>query len=78
MFGVYLISEDSFIRPILWQHIANSNCFANNWLSYLGNALIVSFLVFTVCIIIDFLIRKLFGKLFDIVSSFLANLVEAH
>lgn len=76
MFGVYLISEDSFIRPILWQHIANSNRFANNWLNYLGNALVVSFSVFAVCIIIDFLIRKIFGKLLDRVSSFLATLVE--
>lgn len=73
MFGVYLISENSFVRPILWQNIADSSRFVNNWTEYLLNALWISFCVFASCVAIDFLIRKIFGRLFNRVTVWLAR-----
>lgn len=73
MFGVYLISENSFVRPILWQNIANSGRFAGTWEGYLLNALWISFCVFISCIIIDFLIRKIFGRFFNKVTLWMSE-----
>jgi surface polysaccharide O-acyltransferase-like enzyme len=60
MFGVYLIHEDSFIRPIIWQQIISSKAIAHSTLLYLGQAVGYSLLVFGSCVILDIIIRRLF------------------
>lgn len=74
MFGVYLIHEDSFIRPIIWQQFISSQKYASSPLLYFTAGIKYSFLIFCVCIIIDILIRRLlFSKLIDKLSNYLAN-----
>lgn len=74
MFGVYLIHEDSFVRPILWQQIVSSQKFANSPSLYLGNGLKDSLIIFAVCILIDIIIRRLiFSKFINGLSTLLAN-----
>ena len=76
MFGVYLISENSFVRPILWQNIANSARYVGTWGGYLLNALWISFCVFISCIIVDFLIRKIFGRFFNKVTFWMSEKID--
>lgn len=73
--GVYLIHENVFVRPILWNHIKtifpqlDVNCFYSFFLST-G----IDLCIFLVCIGIDFLIKRLFGmcrieKCFDMILN---------
>lgn len=57
MFGVYLIHDNSFIRPIIWQKLVNTLPYAKSPIKYLQYGLSVSFTVFVICIFIDILKR---------------------
>lgn len=59
MFGVYLIHEDSFIRPLIWRHLISSARVAHSAILYAGQALGFSLLVFVVCVLIDIIVRRL-------------------
>lgn len=59
MFGVYLIHEDSFVRPLIWQNIFSSKLYAVSGIGYLLAGLLFSFIVFISCILIDIIFRRL-------------------
>lgn len=59
MFGVYLIHEDSFIRPLIWHNLVSSAKFGHLPFLYLGQALGFSLLVFIACVFIDIIVRRL-------------------
>ena len=76
--GVYLIHENVFVRPLLWDHVKtifpqmDVNCCYSFFLS-LG----IDLCIFTVCIGMDFLIKLLFGicrieRCFDMILDHLA------
>lgn len=57
-FGIYLIHENIYVRPFLWQNILKNNEYFNS--KYLiFHAIISIFLVFIICSIIDYLRMKL-------------------
>lgn len=64
MFAVYLIHDDSFIRPLLWHRWISSQIFKNNAWSYCVHGIIYSLIIFISCIIIDTIIRKKFFRKF--------------
>lgn len=77
MFGVYLIHENSFMRPIIWQRIFSSILFANSWIKYLTFGLVSSLLVFVVAIVLDIFLRRLvFGKVIEKIESKLVGLLS--
>ena len=59
MFGVYLIHEDSFIRPLIWQKFISSDKVASSAPMYLRQAIIYSLIVFIVCMLLDILVRRI-------------------
>lgn len=59
MFGVYLIHEDSFVRPFIWQNIFSSKVYAGSGIKYLLAGLLFSLIVFIICILIDIIFRRL-------------------
>lgn len=59
MFGVYLIHEDSFIRPLVWHNLISSAKVAHSAMLYVGQAIGFSLLVFIACVLIDIIIRRL-------------------
>ena len=59
VFGVYLITEQSGFRDILWGKILNVGQFQSSFLFPL-QGIIVTFLVYIGCISIDFVRRKIF------------------
>ena len=81
MFGVYLLHENSFIRPIIWQKLSDSSQYSNNALEYLMYGLQISLLVFVACIAIDILFRRILllwpiTKLTEAVSRILARITK--
>lgn len=77
MFGVYLIHEDSFLRPFIWRSFVSSAKVAPAPLMYLGQALGFSLLVFIVCVLIDILVRRIFiAQYLKKLSIWLNNLAE--
>lgn len=50
MFGVYLIHEDSFVKPFIWQNIFSSKLYAGSGIEYLLAGLLFSLIVFISCI----------------------------
>ena len=76
MFGVYLIHEDSFVRPIIWSLIS-SKLYAHSGYEYLIAGLIFSLVVFVACILIDIVCRKLiFEKFINGLSGYISNLLN--
>jgi hypothetical protein len=74
--GVYLISDNYFIRSILWTDILKVSTFVDKW--YLFGYMILSVLiVFIVCIIIEWIrshtIEKLFSKIYDSIYNKISN-----
>lgn len=59
MFGVYLIHEDSFVRPFIWQNTFSSKEYAGAGIEYLLAGLLFSLIVFISCILIDIIFRRL-------------------
>lgn len=57
MFGVYLIHDNSFIRPFLWHTVSHSFVYANNPLTYFNYGLTICILTFISCILIDIVKR---------------------
>lgn len=53
MFGVYLIHDNSFIRPIIWHKFINTKLYAVNSSKYLQYGLQVSAIIFCICVGID-------------------------
>lgn len=74
MFGVYLIHENSFIRPLIWQHFISSKVVAHSTQAYVTQALTYSILIFVVCILLDIVIRKLiFSGLLNWLTRIISN-----
>ena len=72
MFGVYLISDNTFIRTLIWQTFISSKNVAASWLDYLGEALGYSLVIFLVSLLLDILVRKMvFEKPINKVTLFL-------
>ncbi len=77
MFGVYLIHEDSFVRPIIWDQLISSKLYVHSGLEYLMAGLFFSLLVFIVCIIIDIVCRRLiFSKLINKLTNYINELIK--
>lgn len=77
MFGVYLIHENSFLRPIIWEKLISSNKYAHYPWLYLGNSLLYSLLVFIICIFLDIIIRRLlFSRLINYLTLKISNLFQ--
>lgn len=75
MFGVYLIHEDSFVRPIIWTQLISSKLYEQSGLQYLIAGLIFSLVVFGICIITDIICRRLiFEKLIDKMTTYISIL----
>ncbi|MEY8441568.1 acyltransferase family protein [Lactobacillaceae bacterium 24-114] len=70
MFGVYLIHENSYLRPIIWKSFIDSSLLENNWMNYLEGALVDSFIIFIVCVVIDILFRRF---IFERAIKFISN-----
>ena len=75
MFGVYLLHENAFLRPIIWNYI-NNNRFTT-FTSMITNGLKYSFLIFIICILIDIVFRRiLFEKKINNLSLKLGNYLD--
>ena len=74
-FGVYLIHDNIFVREFLWKNLLNVKniVFSNGLLIYY---IIIVLLVFIVSCFIEMLKIVLFNKLFDNVSSKIANYLK--
>lgn len=57
MFGVYLIHDNSFIRPVIWQKLVKTITLSKYPFKYLEYGLIVSLYIFVICTFIDILKR---------------------
>lgn len=57
MFGVYLIHDNSFVRPLLWQKLVHTNRYATDYVGYIKYGLVITLFVFFSCIIIDVIKR---------------------
>ena len=63
MFGVYLIHDNYFVRPFIWEKVFRNNAYYDS--SYLViHALIAIILVFVICVVIDQIRIKLIEKPF--------------
>ena len=77
MFGVYLIHDNSFIRPFLWHVLVNSHAYVGNAWDYLEHGFVVCLSVFACCIVIDIikrfsidlLVNKIMIRVIKIVSQ---------
>lgn len=77
MFGVYLIHEDSFVRPLIWQQLISSIKVAGSPSAYLHQAVTYSLLVFCVCVLIDIVVRRLlFSKLINKLTEWISKALE--
>lgn len=77
MFGIYLIHEDSFVRPFIWQRIFSSIKFENSGMEYLIYGLGCSLIVFICTLVLDILIRRLlFSHLINKISNYLSTYTE--
>ncbi|MBC8743168.1 acyltransferase [Lactobacillus sp. Marseille-P7033] len=81
MFGVYLLHENSFVRPFIWKSLFNSAQYSSEAQDYLIYGIRVSLAVFVICILIDIVFRRLIllkfiNKLSDIVSNSLVKIVN--
>lgn len=63
-FAVYLISDNKFIRPILWRDLFASSAFLESGL-LIGHMLLSVFVVFVACVLIDMARRALFRPTVD-------------
>lgn len=59
MFGVYLIHDNSFIRPLLWTHWISSAKVAHYPWLYLLQSVGYPLVIFGVCVLIDIVLRRL-------------------
>lgn len=82
MFGVYLLHENSFIRPFIWQKLFKSSYLSIFPVKYLLHGIEVSLIIFVICIVIDILVRRLLfhkyiNKLTDIINEFLVKTIKS-
>ena len=76
MFGVYLIHEDSFVRPIIWNQLISSKLYVHSGLEYLTAGVIFLLLVFIICIIIDIVCRRIiFSKVINKLTVYICTLL---
>ena len=59
-FGVYLIHDSNFIRPWLW-NLVNAGKYSNSWF-IIVYSLIIVFLIYTICSIIELIRIKFIEK----------------
>lgn len=72
MFGIYLISDNTFVRKLIWQVCISSKDVAASWLSYFGEAIGYSLLIFIVSLLLDIIFRRMFfEKLINKITLFL-------
>lgn len=77
MFGVYLIHDNSFIRPLIWKKFISSAELAHSVSVYTIRGLEYSLLIFIGCILLDIVIRRLlFSKLIDWLTKVFTNLIS--
>ncbi|MET7026916.1 acyltransferase family protein [Ligilactobacillus salivarius] len=73
-FAVYLIHDNQFIRPILWQKVNNAQYQSS--IDFLINGLEISLLIFIICIVLDMIRRILLGNLFSSMSQKIGNYLD--
>lgn len=62
--GVYLIHDNQYVRPFLWQRITGSSEYQNSYL-LLVHMIISVICVFLICTLIDYMRRKIFATKLD-------------
>lgn len=70
MFAVYLIHDNSFLRPLIWAHV-NANQY--DGLSYLLHGFSSTLVIFLICTGIDIVGRLLYNKPLKIISKRLGD-----
>lgn len=74
MFGVYLIHDNSFIRPLIWKRFISSAKLAYSASTYTIKGLEYSLLIFIGCILLDIVIRRLlFSKIINWLTKVISN-----
>ena len=81
MFGVYLLHENTFLRPLIWKRFFSSVHYSAFPLEYLLYGLEISAIVFIVCLVADILIRRLLfqrliSKLTDVIDHFIIKIIK--
>ena len=72
MFGVYLIHDNRYIRPYLWDNLLNLDRIINSQFSiFLSLITIIS--VFIICIIIDKILSYLYNPIINKISNFIVK-----
>lgn len=73
-FAVYLIHDNQFIRPMLWQKVNNVQYQSS--IDFLINGLEISLLIFIICIVLDMIRRILLDNLFNSISQQIGNYLD--
>ena len=76
MFGVYLIHDNSFIRPIIWHKLVHTLTYAQKPYNYLWYGIETSFFIFIICIIIDILKRTTIDPIVNLGTLKLTNMFK--
>lgn len=64
VFGIYLIHDNSFLRPIIWQDIFNmNNAIMLSPILFILKVVISSLIVFILCLIIEMIRKFIFGNI---------------
>lgn len=78
LFGVYLIHDNSYVRPFLWKTIFNNAWFKSNL--FIPYSIMVIALVFIICIAIEFfriyVLEKHYMKSLNKVAKLLNAYIE--
>lgn len=74
-FAVYLIHDNSLIRPILWNYINNDQFKASKYQLFIAG-ISNTIMIYCVCVLIDLVRRICFEKLFNKISFKLGDLLD--
>lgn len=75
MFGVYLISDNTFIRNILWGSVNDARY---HGIGLIEHCLITSIVVFIGCALIDAILRMIYRPIITTVSSKLGGFIDSY
>ena len=73
VFGIYLIHENIFVRPYIWQRLVKY-LDVNSWF-YIFKFLIICVLVFLSCLVLDIIIKFIIEKPINKISCYLDEII---
>ncbi len=72
VFAIYLISDNNYVREVLWTDILNVEKYFHSWV--LPFHILYSLItVFSVCIVIELIRQLLFKRINDFITEYIAN-----